>query len=106
MTTAELLVRCLENEGVDYAFGVPGEETLALLDALLDSKIRFLQTRHEQGAAFMADVQGRLSGKARLCLASSRTALRAWGSRSPGRSAPSCSTPRSESWRRPAMVVS
>src|SRR2546428_7446776 len=69
MTTAELLVRCLENEGVDYAFGVPGEETLALLDALLDSKIRFLQTRHEQGAAFMADVQGRLSGKARLCLA-------------------------------------
>src|SRR2546428_12228518 len=69
MTTAELLVRCLENEGVDYAFGVPGEETLALLDALLDSKIRFLQTRHEQGAAFMADVQGRLSGRARLCLA-------------------------------------
>src|SRR2546425_9924852 len=69
MTTAELLVRCLENEGVDYAFGVPGEETLALVDALLDSKIRFLQTRHEQGAAFMADVQGRLSGKARLCLA-------------------------------------
>src|SRR5205823_6847525 len=49
--------------------GVPGEETLALLDALLDSKIRFLQTRHEQGAAFMADVQGRLSGKARACLA-------------------------------------
>ena len=69
MTTAELLVRCLESEGVDWAFGVPGEETLALLDALLDSNIRFLQTRHEQGAAFMADVQGRLSGKARLCLA-------------------------------------
>src|SRR2546426_1882801 len=69
MPTAELLVRCLESEGVDWAFGVPGEETLALLDALLDSKIRFLQTRHEQGAAFMADVQGRLSGKARLCLA-------------------------------------
>src|SRR5947208_16734323 len=69
MTTAELLVRCLENEGVDYAFGVPGEETLALLDALLDSDIHFLQTRHEQGAAFMADVQGRLSGKARVCLA-------------------------------------
>ncbi|TMA64316.1 MAG: acetolactate synthase large subunit, partial [Deltaproteobacteria bacterium] len=69
MTTAELLVRCLENEGVDWAFGVPGEETLALLDALLDSDIHFLQTRHEQGAAFMADVQGRLSGKARVCLA-------------------------------------
>src|SRR5881397_30378 len=69
MTTAELLVRCLENEGVDWAFGVPGEETLALLDALLDSDIHFLQTRYEQGAAFMADVQGRLSGKARVCLA-------------------------------------
>src|SRR5206468_1486001 len=69
MPTAELRVRCLENEGVDWAFGVPGEETLALLDALLDSDIHFLQTRHEQGAAFMADVQGRLSGKARVCLA-------------------------------------
>ena len=72
MTAAELLVRCLENEGLDYAFGVPGEENLAVLDALLDSKIRFLQTRHEQGAAFMANVQGRLSGKARVCASSSR----------------------------------
>jgi acetolactate synthase-1/2/3 large subunit len=69
MTGAELLVRCLENEGLEYMFGVPGEENLAVLDALLDSKIRFLQTRHEQGAAFMADVQGRLTGKASVCLA-------------------------------------
>lgn len=69
MTGAELLVRCLENEGLDYMFGVPGEENLALLDALLDSKIHFLQTRHEQGAAFMANIQGRLTGKARACLA-------------------------------------
>ena len=69
MTAAELLVRCLENEELDYVFGVPGEENLALLDALLDSRIRFLQTRHEQGAAFMADVQGRLTGTARACLA-------------------------------------
>ncbi|HEX7232207.1 MAG TPA: thiamine pyrophosphate-binding protein, partial [Candidatus Binatia bacterium] len=69
MTGAELLVRCLENEGLEYIFGVPGEENLAVLEALLDSKIRFLQTRHEQGAAFMADVQGRLTGKASVCLA-------------------------------------
>jgi len=69
MTGAELLVRCLENEGLEYMFGVPGEENLAVLEALVESKIRFLQTRHEQGAAFMADVQGRLTGKASVCLA-------------------------------------
>ena len=69
MTGAELLVRCLENEGLEHMFGVPGEENLAVLDALLDSKIHFLQTRHEQGAAFMANVQGRLTGKASVCLA-------------------------------------
>jgi len=69
MTGAEFLVRCLENEGLEHMFGVPGEENLALLDALLDSKIHFLQTRHEQGAAFMANVQGRLTGKASVCLA-------------------------------------
>jgi acetolactate synthase-1/2/3 large subunit len=69
MTGAELLVRCLENERFEHMFGVPGEENLAVLDALLDSKIHFLQTRHEQGAAFMANVQGRLTGKASVCLA-------------------------------------
>jgi acetolactate synthase-1/2/3 large subunit len=69
MTGAELLVRCLENEGVKHMFGVPGEENIAVLEAVLDSKIHFLQTRHEQGAAFMADVQGRLTGKASVCLA-------------------------------------
>jgi acetolactate synthase-1/2/3 large subunit len=68
MTAAELLVRCLENEELEYMFGVPGEENLAVLDAILDSKIRFFQTRHEQGAAFMADVQGRLTGKASVCM--------------------------------------
>src|SRR5213080_2976570 len=50
-------------------FGVPGEENIAVLEAILDSKIHFLQTRHEQGVAFMADVQGRLTGKASVCLA-------------------------------------
>ena len=68
MKAAELLVRCLENEGVQLVFGLPGEETLELMNAFLDSRIRFIETRHEQGAAFMADVYGRLSGKAGVCL--------------------------------------
>jgi acetolactate synthase I/II/III large subunit len=68
MNTAELLVRCLENEGVEYIFGLPGEENLAVLQALKSSSIRFITTRHEQGAAFMADVYGRLTGRAGVCL--------------------------------------
>lgn len=68
MDTAELLVRCLENEGVEYIFGVPGEENLQVLQALKKSSIQFITTRHEQGAAFMADVYGRLTGKAGVCL--------------------------------------
>jgi len=70
MNAAELLVRCLENEGVRYVFGIPGEETLALNEALDRSdKIQFILTRHEQGASFMADVYGRLSSEAGVCLA-------------------------------------
>ncbi|MEM6598021.1 MAG: acetolactate synthase large subunit [Cyanobacteria bacterium P01_C01_bin.69] len=68
MNTAELLVRCLESEGVKYIFGLPGEENLQLLQALKKSSIQFITTRHEQGAAFMADVYGRLTGKAGVCL--------------------------------------
>ncbi|MGD1903402.1 MAG: acetolactate synthase large subunit [Geitlerinemataceae cyanobacterium] len=68
MNTAELLVKCLENEGVKYIFGLPGEENLAVLEALRNSPIEFITTRHEQGAAFMADVYGRLTGKAGVCL--------------------------------------
>lgn len=68
MNTAEMLVRCLENEGVDYVFGLPGEENLHVLEALKNSSIQFITTRHEQGAAFMADVYGRLTGKAGVCL--------------------------------------
>ncbi|MEH1933822.1 MAG: acetolactate synthase large subunit [Nostoc sp.] len=68
MNTAELLVQCLENEGVQYIFGLPGEENLHVLEALKHSSIRFITTRHEQGAAFMADVYGRLTGKAGVCL--------------------------------------
>lgn len=67
-TTAKLLVECLEEEGVRYIFGIPGEENLAILEALKDSKIQFITVRHEQGAAFMADVCGRLTGKAGVCL--------------------------------------
>jgi acetolactate synthase-1/2/3 large subunit len=69
MKAAELFVRCLENEGVEYIFGIPGEENLDVMDALLDSSIRFITTHHEQGAAFMADVYGRLTGRAGVCLA-------------------------------------
>lgn len=68
MNTAELLVRCLENEGVEYVFGLPGEENLHVLEALRHSSIQFITTRHEQGAAFMADLYGRLTGKAGVCL--------------------------------------
>ncbi len=69
MKAAELFVRCLENEGVEVIFGIPGEENVDIMDALLDSKIRFISTRHEQAAAFMADVYGRLTGRAGVCLA-------------------------------------
>ena len=69
MKAAELFVRCLENEGIEYIFGIPGEENLDIMDALLDSPIRFVVVRHEQGAAFMADVYGRLTGRAGVCLA-------------------------------------
>ena len=68
MNTAELLVHCLENEGVEYVFGLPGEENLHVLEALRHSSIQFITTRHEQGAAFMADLYGRLTGKAGVCL--------------------------------------
>jgi acetolactate synthase-1/2/3 large subunit len=70
MNVAQLLVRCLENEGVRHVFGIPGEETLALNAALADSdKVEFVVVRHEQGAAFMADVYGRLSTYPGVCLA-------------------------------------
>lgn len=68
-TTSRLLVECLENEGVRYIFGIPGEENLELMSELKNSKIKFITTRHEQGAAFMADVYGRLTGHAGVCLA-------------------------------------
>ena len=69
MNAAELFVRCLENEGIRTIFGIPGEENIDVMDPLLESSIQFITTRHEQGAAFMADVYGRLTGKAGVCLA-------------------------------------
>jgi acetolactate synthase-1/2/3 large subunit len=67
---AQVFVECLENEGVEYVFGIPGEETLDVSEALDRSeRITFIPTRHEQGAAFMADAYGRLTGKPGVCLA-------------------------------------
>ncbi|MGY4689565.1 acetolactate synthase large subunit [Salibacterium sp. K-3] len=69
LKTAELLIACLENEGIEYMFGVPGEENIDVMDALIDSRIEFIVTRHETGAAFMAGTYGRLTGKPAACLA-------------------------------------
>lgn len=66
---SDLLVQALENEGVEYVFGLPGEENIDLLESLRTSSIRFVLTRHEQGAAFMAATYGRLTGKVGVCLA-------------------------------------
>jgi len=66
---AELFVACLEEEGVDMVFGLPGEENLDLLEAMRTSGIRLIVTRHEQHAAFMAAAYGRLTGRAGVCLA-------------------------------------
>jgi acetolactate synthase-1/2/3 large subunit len=69
-TAADLVVECLECEGCEWVFSVPGEETLDLLDSLSRSDaIRHVTTRHEQGAAFMADVYGRLTGRAAVAMA-------------------------------------
>lgn len=68
MKASDLLVKSLEKEGVRYVFGIPGEEILDIMDSLSRSKIRFCLTRHEQGAAFMANTYGRLTGNAGVCL--------------------------------------
>ena len=68
MKATDLFVKCLENEGVEYIFGLPGEENEDLMISLSESKIKFITVRHEQGAAFMADVYGRLTQKVGVCL--------------------------------------
>lgn len=69
MKASDLFVQCLEAEGVRYMFGIPGEENIDLMDSIARSSIEFVVTRHEQGAAFMADAYGRLTGQPGLCLA-------------------------------------
>ncbi|MGD1061157.1 MAG: acetolactate synthase large subunit [Methanomassiliicoccales archaeon] len=68
MRGAELLVKCLEAEGVTRIFGIPGEENIDVMDALIDSKIKFVLTKHENSAAFMANACARLTGKPQVCL--------------------------------------
>jgi acetolactate synthase-1/2/3 large subunit len=69
MKASDLLVKCLEEEGIEYIFGVPGEENADFMMSLEQSKkIRFILTRHEQGAAFMAEIYGRLTGNPAGCL--------------------------------------
>ena len=68
MKASDLFVRCLEAEGIEYIFGVPGEENADFMMSLEGSSIRFVLTRHEQGAAFMAEIYGRLTGNPAACL--------------------------------------
>ncbi|MCB1553973.1 MAG: acetolactate synthase large subunit [Xanthomonadales bacterium] len=69
MKASDLFMRALEAEGVEYIFGIPGEENLDLLESLRTSSVKLILTRHEQGAGFMAATYGRLTGKAGVCLA-------------------------------------
>ena len=70
MKASDLFIKCLEEEGCEYVFGIPGEENLDFLDSLSRSdKIKLILTRHEQGAGFMASVYGRLTGHTGVCLA-------------------------------------
>jgi len=68
MKASDLFVKALEAEGVEYVFGIPGEENLDLLESLRESSIKLVLTRHEQGAGFMAATYGRLTGKVGVCL--------------------------------------
>ena len=68
-TAAQLMVKCLENEGVSVVFGVPGEENIRFIQAMAASPIRYVLTRHEQGAAFMAEMYGRVTGRAAVASA-------------------------------------
>jgi len=68
MKASDLFVKALENEGVEYIFGIPGEENIDFLNSLKNSKIKLILTRHEQGAGFMAATYGRLTGTPGVCL--------------------------------------
>src|SRR5690554_4535316 len=70
MKASDLFIKALENEGVEYVFGLPGEENIDFLESIRKSgTIKFVLTRHEQGAGFMAATYGRMTGKPGVCLA-------------------------------------
>ena len=69
MKASDLFLQCLELQGVKTIYGVPGEENADVMISLLDSEIDFITTRHEQTAAFMAEMHGRMTGKPGICLA-------------------------------------
>ena len=69
MKASDLLVKCLEQEGVEFIYGVPGEENLDMLESMRTSSIKLILIRHEQAAGFMASTYGRLTGKAGVCMA-------------------------------------
>ena len=71
MSGAQILVQCLKDQGVDTIFGYPGGQVIPIYDALYDSDINHILTRHEQGAAHAADGYARASGKVGVCLATS-----------------------------------
>ena len=68
MKSSELFVKCLEAEGVEYIFGLPGEENMDFLNALTSSNLKFILTHDERWAAFMANAYGRLSGRPGVCI--------------------------------------
>jgi acetolactate synthase-1/2/3 large subunit len=69
MKASDLFVKCLEEEGVEFIYGVPGEENLDMLESMRNSNVKLILTRHEQAAGFMASTYGRLTGKAGVCMA-------------------------------------
>src|SRR5512136_1899282 len=71
MTGAQILIECLKREGVEVIFGYPGGQVLPIFDRIYDADIRFILTRHEQGAAHAADGYARATGKVGVCLATS-----------------------------------
>jgi len=76
MKSSDLFIKALEEEGVEYIFGIPGEENLDFLNSLKDSSIQLILTRHEQAAGFMAATYGRLTGKSGVCLSTLDQGLR------------------------------
>jgi acetolactate synthase-1/2/3 large subunit len=69
MRASDMIIKCLESEGVERIFGIPGEENMEVMDSLIDSNIEFILTKHENSAAFMAGACARLTGKPHVCLA-------------------------------------